>query len=566
MSRRPKRRNGFFLVLVLIVIVVATLSVYSFTGLMIAYDDSSYLSADMVQARVAAESAAEMIRLMLAEPPESRLEFGGVYNNPQAFQAVPVALGGSGGTINFTVPATALDENGRLAGLRFGLQNESARMNVNALTAIEENWSGVSLVTDALGVADSLGADSDAEDIESQSIAITMLMGLPGMTEEVAASIMDWLDEDDESRLTGGSELQDYENLPTPYTPANGPIRSVEELLLVQGVTPLLLFGADTNRNGVLDLDEQQRYTVTVDTPGALGWAAYFTVYGAENSKTRDGQLRVNVNLDDLELLYEQLAILDNDLYASYIVAYRIAGQPSASASALATTNNEQQNNNNNQGREAGVWTPDALADLDLSGGGGVSLNQVLDLVDSTVTVGNGDNARTYTSPFPGDPIAMNIYLPIIMGMLTAQDADTIPGRVNINECPAELLYGMGILDDEQIEQILELREVDSDDPNRHYETWPAAEGIVTVDQMRQMLPLVTCGGDVFRAQIVSYNEASGVAHRSEFVIDATTVNPKIVSWRDLTHLGRGFDMAVLGVRNTDELEAAIGNSASSSQ
>ena len=41
-----------------------------------------------------------------------------------------------------------------------------------------------------------------------------------------------------------------------PYAPRNGPLGSIEELLLVRGVTPALLFGADLNRNGV---DRRQR-------------------------------------------------------------------------------------------------------------------------------------------------------------------------------------------------------------------------------------------------------------------------------------------------------------------
>ena len=58
-------RGGFFLVLVLIVIVVATMAVYSFTGLMLAYDESAYLAGDLVQARVAvaegADDAAQLV-------------------------------------------------------------------------------------------------------------------------------------------------------------------------------------------------------------------------------------------------------------------------------------------------------------------------------------------------------------------------------------------------------------------------------------------------------------------------------------------------------------------------
>ena len=70
MKSRTVRRRGFFLVIVLIVIAVATMAVYSFTELMIAYDDSAYLACDIVQTRVNVESGAETIRLILSQPPD----------------------------------------------------------------------------------------------------------------------------------------------------------------------------------------------------------------------------------------------------------------------------------------------------------------------------------------------------------------------------------------------------------------------------------------------------------------------------------------------------------------
>ena len=93
MTNSTNRRGGFFLVLVLIVIVVATMAVYSFTGLMLAYDESAYLAGDLVQARVAVESGAEAIRLLLSQPPDMRADFGGVENNPSMFQAITVSTG-----------------------------------------------------------------------------------------------------------------------------------------------------------------------------------------------------------------------------------------------------------------------------------------------------------------------------------------------------------------------------------------------------------------------------------------------------------------------------------------
>lgn len=546
-KRRPPR-GGFFLVIILIVVAVATMAVYSFTELMLAYDDSAHLAGDLVQARVNIESGSEEVRLVLSNPPESRIDFGGVYNNAQLFQAITITGGADGSPAsNFSIIAPDLTETGSLGGIRFGLQNESARLNVNALVVLEENGAGLMPVLAAAG--------DEASDVTADNIAVSLLMALPGMSEDVADAILDWIDEDDEARPFG-AESDYYTTLPTAYAAANAPLHSVEELLLVRGVTPTLLFGADVNRNGVIDPDEQQRFGVSIDTPGALGWAAYLTVHGAEGSKRRDGTPRIDVNQDDLEALYDELSeALGDETYASFIVAYRIAGQSTSLASAAtAVGGGNTANQASDDVQSGGAWSADLLEQMDLTGGGGTSLNQILDLVDATVTVGNGDRARSYTSPFTSDLAAASLIvaMPLLMDALTTQNVDVLPGRINLNECPAELLYGIPLLSEETIEAILESRTPESDDPNRNYETWLLTEGLLTLDEMRQLTPLLTGGGDVFRAQIIGYFESSGASARVEAIIDATTVNPKVISWRDLSHLGRGFDLSVLGLRNSE--------------
>ncbi len=534
-SRRNKR-EGFFLVLVLIVIAIATLSVYSFTELMIAYDDSAYLAGDTVQARVNVESATEAIRLVLSQPPDLRVDMGGTYSNPALFQAITVSSGDDNATpSNYTVVAPGLNELGQYGGIRFGLQDESARLNVNTLVVLDENSA-------LLMPAMALTSGEVSDEVLPESLAVSLLMALPGMTEDVAEAILDWIDEDDEPR-DFGAESEYYTTLPTPYSPANGPLHSVEELLLVRGVTPTLLFGIDSNRNGVIDADEQARYGMGIDTPGALGWAAYLTVHGAESNKRGDGTPTVKVNQDDMELLYDELMSTGGDeTLLSFIVAYRIAGV--ATLASLTSNNNNQAANNPSSPPQE--WSMDAFGKLDLTAGAGTNINQVLDLVDAQVTIEN----QVYLSPFKSDPVLMAGYMPLLMDALTTQEAGVIPGRINLNECPAELLYGIPMLEDETIEAILEARLNASDDPNRLYETWPLVEGIVTIEQMRQLLPLLCGSGDVFRAQIVGYFETKGASHRAEAIIDATTVNPKLVSWRDLSHLGRGFDLSVLGLRS----------------
>ena len=384
------QRKGFFLVIVLIVVAVATMAVYSFTELMVSHDDAAYLAGDVVQARVSAESGAESIRVLLAQPPTSRLDFGGTYNNAQVFQAVTVTSDlDADRQSSFSVLAPSLDENGSYAGIRFGLQDESARLNINALPLLEEN-TGAMMPT-------LLAAGEQAADVDAENIAFSLLMALPDMTADVADAILDWVDEDDEARESG-AESDYYEQLPTPYSAANGPIHSVDELLLVRGVTPTLLFGADSNRNGVMDADEQQRFNVTIDTPGALGWSAYLTVHGAEANKTASGMARVNINQDDLEVLYEELLETNlGDIYTTFIVAFRMSGVANSTSSITAAAAGQPEKSSGQfqpaQGREGGIWTADLFDELDLSAGGGTDATQILDLIDAEVVIGSGDDA-----------------------------------------------------------------------------------------------------------------------------------------------------------------------------
>src|SRR5204863_189714 len=64
-----------------------------------------------------------------------------------------------------------------------------------------------------------------------------ILMKLPNMTEEIADAIIDWIDADDNPR-PNGAESATYSGMTPPYRCKNGPLDSIEELLLVRGVTP----------------------------------------------------------------------------------------------------------------------------------------------------------------------------------------------------------------------------------------------------------------------------------------------------------------------------------------
>jgi len=67
----------------------------------------------------------------------------------------------------------------------------------------------------------------------------------------IVDSIMDWKDPDDLHRLYG-VESDYYMSLPNPYTAKNANFDTVEELLLVKGVTPEILYGT-SERRGIID-------------------------------------------------------------------------------------------------------------------------------------------------------------------------------------------------------------------------------------------------------------------------------------------------------------------------
>jgi hypothetical protein len=136
------------------------------------------------------------------------------------------------------------------------------------------------------------------------------------------------------------------------------------------------------------------------------------------------------------------------------------------------------------------------------------------------------------------------------MDHVTVNPAEVIPGRININQAPHTILMGIPGVDAELVDQILSNREEEPspDDIGRNHETWLLTEGLVTLEEMKAMMPYVTAGGRVFRAQSVGYFEGPGPATRIEFVVDATSAQPGLIFYRDHSHLGRGYPVEMLGI------------------
>lgn len=505
--RAAQPRRAVVLIIVLAVVVVLTLAAYTFTDLMLTHHEGAQYAGRAVQARLLVDSAVDSTRLMLALPRESQQSLGGLYNNPQYFAGVVVAqdpdplLRGA-----FTVLSPLVDEEGYYhGGVRYGLEDMSARINLNFLVKADELQEGA---------------------------GVTLLMTLPGMTEDLADAILDYMDADDEPRELG-AESEYYGG--QRRVAKNGPLDTIEELLEVRGMSPLLLFGADWNRNGQLDPHETSMHT---GEPGMeRGWAPYLTLHSQESNLNSQRLPRVYLNQDDLQTLSDELSEVLPGEWVTFILAYRLGN---------AYTGDDE--------GEAAAGT------LDLTAEPRTTISQVLDLVGAKVQVTfSGDSSPTVLrSPFETAPAAMAFYLPTLMDNVTVNPGAAIPGRININQALRTTLMGIPGMDEELVDTIIEMRLPASDgsNPNLDHETWLLTEGALVDEEgapdlarMKSLMPFVCAHGDVYGAQVVGFFQQGGVSARAEVLFDATSPTMTVLLWRDLSHLGRGFALPTLGVQ-----------------
>ena len=519
-----QKRDGMILIVVLVVILMLSLGAYTFTDLMITYDEAADLSGERIQARWVADSGIDMIRMHLILPDQQRYDSGGEYNNSMMFQAVNVLPDANPQNVaNFTAIAPLVDQTGLMAGVRYGLEDESARINLNVLT-----------------LADSFVTNGGR----------TLLMSLPGMTEDVADSILDWVDEDDDTREYG-AEYDYYQSLDPPYSPKNGPLDTVEELLLIRGVHPQLLFGQDANRNGMVDPSESGLINngnsganpgMMPPTAGMVGdptmagiergWASFLTLYSQEANLNAAGEPRIDVNSDDLETLHQDLQSKFSLDVANFVVLYR-------------------QSESNSSQTDVGV--PAATIEMDFLLPPARSISQLLELVDVRLEVEGPEGPVLINPAFPLQ--SLGAYVDNLMDNAAANSNPTIPGRININQAPRSILMGIPGISEEIVDRIVQERIPDpAEDVSKLQptEAWLLKNLIVDLDEFRQMLPFICVGGDVFRAQVVGYFEDGAASSRVEVVIDRTTTTPRIRLWRDLSHLGRGYSLEMLGLQYID--------------
>ena len=237
----------------------------------------------------------------------------------------------------------------------------------------------------------------EAGKLNINTATFDQVMQLEGMTEEIANSILDWRDGDDEPKI-GGAEGGYYESLHFGYRIRNGRFRTIRELLLVKGVTEDLLYGEDANLNGVLDYNEKDKdQSWPIDNGDErldLGWIAYLTCYSYDRNISGDGTSRININNANQQQLERDLGLSSS--HAKWIVE-----------------------NKPNNGYES-----------------------IADLIDKKSPAKPSSQSGSDSDSDKAEKLDISTYQDIV-DYITVEDSGRIMGRVNINTAGKEVLKAL---------------------------------------------------------------------------------------------------------------------------
>lgn len=144
------------------------------------------------------------------------------------------------------------------------------------------------------------GLVDEASKLNLNTATRAMLEKLPNMTPDLAAAIVTWRSRAGTADTSGNT----YASLTPARLNKGAPFESVDELRLVYGATLDVLFGEDTNRNGALDVNEddgdQSPPHDNQDGQLQAGLLEYVTVYSAQPNTRADGTRRLNVSTPPL--------------------------------------------------------------------------------------------------------------------------------------------------------------------------------------------------------------------------------------------------------------------------
>lgn len=362
-------------------------------------------------------------------------------------------------------------------------------------------WQG-SQTRPAFGLVD------ESSKLNLNSAAASMLELLPGMSTELAASIVDWRDSDSDPG-DGGSEDDFYARLNPAYRCKNAPFESIEELRLVANSSLLLLFGEDTNLNGILDPNEDdgEESFPNDNRDGRLdaGLLEYVTVASSEPNTRADGSTRIDVSDPS------QAAV------ASFLQEQLGTQRANAILAAFGVGSTSNPGGTGGPGTGGGTNQPPGGGAGQPGGGQGSQVTNVRSVLEFALL---GSLTPDELTQIGGD--------------LTVTNATTLVGLVNLNTAPAEVLACVPGIGTEYAESLVAARESNAS---------TSGSMLWIVDTLGRenaltAAPFLTTRSYQYSADIVAIGHHNRGFQRVRFLIDLSDGSPRIRARRDLTHLG----------------------------
>ena len=212
-----------------------------------------------------------------------------------------------------------IDEEGSVSGMYDGLDEPWAQKGV--VTSFNDDVVNITM-SDEYGkinlnalIYEDRESGREVEHPVLVPLMRELFLGIFELEEDPTDVILDWLDADDEERLNG-AESSYYEGLETPFGCKNGPMDSIEELLLLPGISPELYFGLPPEGEEDLYDDEMFDDEEEEFPPGQkIPLFDLFTVHGHPEGKLNANTLPIAFELEPLILDYFSQYVLQYPLY-----------------------------------------------------------------------------------------------------------------------------------------------------------------------------------------------------------------------------------------------------------
>ncbi|MEX2216766.1 MAG: type II secretion system protein GspK [Phycisphaeraceae bacterium] len=495
--RVARRVRGLVLAAILVVIVLSSMVAAGLMFRMRAELSASAASTQGDQAYLAAMSGIEQALAVLSPPPGEEQEAEQIDVDGTMIEAPPIPF--------VTSPA--------LSNPTLWFDNPDLFKNQLVLDDGVNKWyftiySASSV--DPTRVRNGLTDESSKININTADEAT--LLRLPGMTSSLVAALLDYRDKDSEPRVEG-AEQEYYDTLPQPYTIRNGPLTTLEELLVVKGFGAGVIYGEDANMNTLLEPNEDDGDSSFPpdDNDGKLNMGLYGSAttlsYGFDYNK--EGKAKVDINGRSGSSAARDAGVSAQTI--RFIEAYRGDGNRFTHPSQLLNMRYTMRQRGNTRGGPPGR-----------GGRPGPPPRPVT--LESGVTASD---------------------MPLILETFTAsRGGGRVPqtGLVNINTAPTAVLAALPGMDEGLAQQIVEARpQLDAEALSTS--AWLLTQGLMEADAFKQVAPKLTTRGYQYRMRVIGFGVPSGRYRIFEVVVDLAGPSPRVIYQRDVTRLGLPFPL-----------------------